>query len=581
MPKDELFQSINQLKLIILVTFVVALIASVAAVLLYSRWQISQPIHKLVGYANRLAIGDADFTVSTKSKDEIGILTKAFGRMTDGIREQASVSESIARGNMDIALTARSDKDILSLSMISVIGSLKGLSVEFEKLMDAVSHGDFSQRGDETKFEGQYLEMIQGVNEILGETDKAFADVKQASARNEKGSRYMQAEIDKLTVNIQRLARGELLCDMEVAPGDEDTAELAVLFGGIADNLKASVDAFQTYIGNITETLGAISHGNLDIEITGDYQGDFASIKDALITIVDSLNDMMEQMNNAANQVAAGTGQVSDGAQALSQGATEQASAIEELTTSLNEIAAQTRQNAANAHEASELATIARNNAAQGNEQMKQMQQAMTGINESSSSISKIIKVIDDIAFQTNLLALNAAVEAARAGQHGKGFAVVAEEVRSLAARSAAAAKETTTMIEESIKKVQTGTVIADATAEALSNIVDDVDKATVLVEGIAQASAQQAGAVAQVHTGVEQVSQVVQTTSATAEESAATSEELAGQAETLKQMIAHFHLKGAQAAQPRTQANTVRQLASGKTNKPKIALGDTEFAKY
>jgi methyl-accepting chemotaxis protein len=175
---------------------------------------------------------------------------------------------------------------------------------------------------------------------------------------------------------------------------------------------------------------------------------------------------------------------------------------------------------------------------------MKDMLQSMDEINQSSNNISKIIKVIDDIAFQTNILALNAAVEAARAGQYGKGFAVVAEEVRNLAARSADAAKETTAMIEGSIRKVEIGTNMANETASSLNQIVDGITQAAELVGEIAQASNEQASGVAQVNDGITQVSQVVQTNSATSEESAASSEELAGQAELLKQMVARFKLK-------------------------------------
>lgn len=346
--------------------------------------------------------------------------------------------------------------------------------------------------------------------------------------------------------------------------------------GGLAVNFNKTVDRLRDYvkyIDEISDVLKQIAGGNLVFELTYDYAGEFAKIKQALEEISASLNSTLGQINQASEQVAAGSDQVSSGSQALSQGATEQASSVEELAATISEISSQVQETAANASEARIQGDEAGEQVATSNQQMQEMIVAMSEISEKSGQISKIIKTIEDIAFQTNILALNAAVEAARAGAAGKGFAVVADEVRNLASKSAEASKNTATLIEGTVQAVNKGTGIASATAESLNTVVESTKKVVSSVEKIASAAEQQAASIAQVTQGIDQISSVVQTNSATAEESAAASEELSGQAQMLKSLVGQFRLKNTETLVQAAQ--TVSQTL------PKAAISVANEGKY
>lgn len=401
-------------------------------------------------------------------------------------------------------------------------------------------------------------------------------------------SRSISIPVNKMVTAADKLAVGDVNVSVEANTKDE-IGSLAQSFNRMIENIRGQALAAER-----------IAAGDLTVEVNVKSENDLLGKK--LSEMVQSNNEILTNIASAAEQVADGSKQISDSSMALSQGATEQASSIEELTASIEEIASQTKLNTKNANQANELAETAKSNAVQGNTQMKEMLKAMDEINESSNNISKIIKVIDDIAFQTNMLALNAAVEAARAGQHGKGFAVVAEEVKNLAARSANAAKETTEMIEGSIKKAEGGTRIAKDTAEALNEIVNGIEKVASLVNDISVASNEQDAGISQINQGIMQVSQVVQTNSATSEESAAASEELSSQAELLQGMVSKFKLKKNaknygkfedispevlkmlenMSQRGNINSNSMNETYGEKaTKKTKIVLSDTEFGKY
>jgi len=282
-----------------------------------------------------------------------------------------------------------------------------------------------------------------------------------------------------------------------------------------------------------------IADGDLtrQVEIASDRD----DLGKALNVMHEHLKRIHSQLRVTGHHIHLGANQMADASQTLSNGATMQASSLEKITETVSNMGEHTKHNAENSSLASEFTDEAHSFAKEGNQQMQDLIEAMGDINASGQNISKIIKVIDEIAFQTNLLALNAAVEAARAGKHGRGFAVVAEEVRSLAARSAKAARETAELIENSVGKAKNGVQIADTTAEALQKIVRSVGKITELIGEIAIDSKDQADRIYQINQELSQIDQITQSNTANAEETAATAEQLAGQTTYLEELLNNF----------------------------------------
>ena len=394
-----------------------------------------------------------------------------------------------------------------------LIDTLAAMRADGALLIKGVQDGIIQDvRADATKHKGIYYEIIQGFNQTLD----TIAD-----------------PIVELFNVLEKLSSGDLSARM--------IAEYTGTFELLKDNLNNTINSLP--LEEITQVMAAMADGDLTVNMIKEYKGDNLKIKNSVNETLESLNQILGNVKSTVDEVTRASMQVSDTSSALSQGATQQAASLEEITSSMHEIGSQTRRNAENANVANTLSTNARDAAERGNSEMGQLTSAMTEINTSSNNISKIIKVIDDIAFQTNLLALNAAVEAARAGRHGKGFAVVAEEVRSLAARSAKAAQETSEMIENSIKTVDRGAELVQKTGEALMGIQQEAVKVADIIAEINTSSNEQAQGIAQINEGLSQIDRVTQTNTASAEESASAAEELSGQASQLRELVDRFRL--------------------------------------
>ncbi len=420
-----------------------------------------------------------------------------------------------------------------------------GMYNVLRKIMDDKLEGAGASIRDRLDFNGAFTRLLDA-DIALVINYFSQARLQKVIDANDRSQQF-QDMVDQIGMLTNEAVKGNLSTKADCAGFEGQTLE-------ILNSLNSMVDIMQAPVREALDVLKSMAAGDLTIRMQNNYQGDLASLKEAINHVANSMNETLGTVAQAIKQVSDGSNQVSGAAQTLSQGTTQQASALQEITASLTEMGDQITHNSQAASQAEKLAGMSQASSDRGHKQMRELISAMDDMKTSSDAISKIIKVIDEIAFQTNLLALNAAVEAARAGVHGKGFAVVAEEVRNLAQRSAKAAKETTGLIEGNKDKVDQGMKITGVTSTVLDEIIEQINKVTDLIAEINVASHEQSEGIKQTSVGLSQIDQATQANTAVSEETAAAAQQLSAQSRELQQMISGFRLGGQVTGQPAQQ---------------------------
>lgn len=443
--------------------------------------------------------------------------------------------------------------------------------------------------GDWQTLQADYQKVIQS------SSDYAKEESVEAMVFNQNTFDQINEALEQLILTKEKQVQLSYERGLAVVQTSQITTLLTILVGLAIASFFGIVIARTTTnpIKKVTALLEKMSQGNLKERSGWVAQDETGQMAQSLDQFAKNLNSILFQVQLASNEVAEGSKGIASSSHNFSQGASSQASAIEEISVSMDQLEAQTQKNAENATAANQLATSAKHNVDEGNHHMQDMMDAMTEIADSNQQISKIIKIIDEIAFQTNLLALNAAVEAARAGVHGKGFAVVANEVRNLAVRSANAAKETTELIEHSVQTVSRGRTVTKNTADALEKTVSSIQTVTNLVTEIDHASQEQTQGLSQIREGLIQLNEVIQQNVVNSDQSASTAQTLSEQANNLYSHLKQFDLQtdegGEQeAATPLKLAENIHPVEPAQEALPEkpstesiIALDDDKFGKF
>jgi methyl-accepting chemotaxis protein len=491
---------------------------------------IGRGLQSAIEVADKIAAGDLSSQITITSQDEIAKLLMAMQTMQSNLTKIVAeikniVEDAAIRGNFSTKMCL-DGKAGYTKELSDLLNSLSNVSEtglnDVTRVATALANGDLSQKITKD-YPGVFGLTKNGVNSTVDALSKIVEEIKN--------------------IVEDAALRGSFSTKMDMNGKAGYTKTLSELLNQLSD-------VTDTGLRDVMRVAQALANADLTQTITKDYPGLFGQTSAGVNATVDNLKKLVDEIKVSVDSIGTASKEIASGNTDLSQRTEEQASSLEETAASMEELTSTVRQNADNAKQANQLAHSASAVAEKGGAVVQQVVGTMSSINESSRKIVDIISVIDGIAFQTNILALNAAVEAARAGEQGRGFAVVAAEVRNLAQRSAAAAKEIKTLIGDSVEKVEVGTRLVDDAGKTMEEIVNAVKRVTDIMAEISAASAEQSQGIEQVNTAITQMDEVTQQNAALVEEAAAAAESLEEEAQNLTRSVRVFKLAEGQQTQ-------------------------------